>query len=195
MDVISKFIKKNKLMESEYKMKITVAIIEGLKPCEPRFNNFKANYKNFDGDIKEFLALDKITYDDKIWVWVRLASKPQLIKWAGLCAQSVLYIFESKYPNDQRPRKTIEAALKVNKSVDVAAAHAAAYDAHAARFYAAYAAADAVRAVANATANAVAYTATNAAAYAATAAARAAARVDSRQNQQQKNLNFILEVL
>ena len=182
-------------------MKITEAIIEKLNPCKSRFNNFKENYKNFDGDIKEFLALDKITYDDKIWVWVRLAPKSQLIKWAGLCANSVLHIFESEYPNDLRPRKAIESALKVNKSVDAAAysadaAYAAATDAYAAARDAAYAAAT------------DAYTATNAAAYAATAAARAvyasaataAADAAARaahacEGQQQKNLNFILEVL
>ena len=58
---------------------------------------------------------------------------------AILCAESVLKYFEDKYPDDDRPRKAIEAAKEYLKTK--LAAYAAADAADAA--YAAYAAADA----------------------------------------------------
>jgi hypothetical protein len=88
------------------------------------------------------------------------------IKFAILCAEAVLLIFEKKYPEDKRPRKSIEAAkgyLK-NPSIDNdVAAYAAAYADDAA----AYAAAAAYNA---------------AAAYAAYAALNAAAAMDKKIN-------------
>jgi len=39
-----------------------------------------------------------------------LDTKMITVKWAILCAKQVLHIFEEKYPDDQRPRKAIEAA-------------------------------------------------------------------------------------
>lgn len=41
-------------------------------------------------------ALDKVGY----------------VRCAIVCAESVLYIYEKKYPEDKRPRKAIEAAVK-----------------------------------------------------------------------------------
>jgi hypothetical protein len=110
------------------------------------------------------------------------------IAFAVLCAESVLNIFETKYPNDKRPRKAIEAAKKYLKTKTPAAAHAAyaaraaadAAAAAAAAAYAAHAAADAYAAHAARPADAAAAAAhaahaAHAAAHAAHAAARAAA--------------------
>ena len=87
-----------------------------------------------------------------------------LVTFAADCAARVLPIFEARFPDDDRPRKAIEAARSGGAAAD--RAHAA---------YAAYAAANAANA-ANAAGNA-ANAAANAAyaAYAAYAAARAAA--------------------
>jgi hypothetical protein len=93
-------------------IKINTAIIRGLNPCESRFNNYLNHYKDFNGTLEEFLALANITYSDKTWVFKGLASKTQLLRWSYLCAESVLHIFETKYPNDKRPRQALDAKLK-----------------------------------------------------------------------------------
>ena len=116
----------------------------------------------------------------------------ELRLFAADCAEHVLYLFEEKYPDDDRPRKAIQSARDfANDSISAYATNAAADAANAAyaaadAAHAAYAAAYAAHAAANAayaTADAAAYAAANAAyaayaaanAYAANAAANAAA--------------------
>jgi hypothetical protein len=99
-----------------------------------------------------------------------------IIIFAILCAESVLYLFENKFPEDKRPSEAIKVAkeyLKNKNSVaDYEAVYEAAYEAaYAADYASAYAAYAAAR-VANA-ANAD-YASAYEAAYAAYAAARAA---------------------
>ena len=126
-------------------MKINKDVIAELSPCESRFNNYLAHYNDFNGDLSEFIKLENITYGDKVWVFIRLATKEQNVKWAALCAKSVLHVFETKYPNDKRPRQAIDAILnneinsEVRKSTYAAdAAYAAAYAAYDAVADAAY---------------------------------------------------------
>ena len=95
--------------------------------------------------------------------------------WAIYCAEAVLHIFEDKYPDDDRPRKAIEAAknyLKHPTEENRNAANAAyAYAAYTAYDDAAYAAYDA--------AYYAAYYAAAYAAYAAAAAKRADPNLDT----------------
>jgi hypothetical protein len=103
---------------------------------------------------------------------------------AIFCAEQVLHIFEDKYPNDDRPRKAIEAAKSGDsnaanaandaKATAKAAAKAAAYAKATAKATAKAAAAKAAAKAAAAATNA-AYAATNAAYAAAYASAYAAA--------------------
>lgn len=86
-------------------MRINTKTIKMLNPCESRFNNYLNYYKNFDSDLLDFILLENITYNDKVWVVTRLFTKEQNVKWSLLCASKVLEIFENKYPNDNRPRK------------------------------------------------------------------------------------------
>ena len=175
-------------------MRISTAIIKELKPCKDRLENYLKHYQDFDGTLEDFILLDKITYNDKVWVFNRLASKEQNVKWALLCASSILHIFEDKFPNDKRPRVALEAieAWLNNPTKENAAnaandaAYAAANAAYAANAYSAAYAAYAAYAAANA-ANAA-----NAAAYAAYAAANAAA---VRINQEEVNLMFMIDAL
>jgi hypothetical protein len=108
---------------------------------------------------------------------VGVLTRGVLVTFAADCAARVLPIFEAKFPDDDRPRKAIEAArlgavaaaaARAADAANAAYAHAAAY----AAANAAYAAAAAANAAANA-AYAAAYAA-YAAAYAARAAANAA---------------------
>ena len=178
-------------------MLINKEIILQFNPCKDRFDNFTIKYPEFNGELKEFLALDKITYKDKIWVSVRLMTRTQKVKFSIKCAESVLHLFESRYPTDKRPRECLEY-LKTFESFEnltqeqkdqirkVRNAYATAYATSAA----AYAAA-----ASDAAADAAAY-ATYATADAAYAAADAADAADyARKIQEDKNLGFILEVL
>ena len=67
------------------------------------------------------MSLPKITLDsilnseiplkDKFWfVCKKLATKEQNQQIAIFCAETVLHIYENKYPNDKRPREAIQAA-------------------------------------------------------------------------------------
>ena len=91
-------------------MKISTEIIKKLNPCTERFNNYLKHYEDFSGTLQEFLNLDKITYDDKVWVFTKITTKKQIIKWGILCAESVLHIFEKEYPYDKRPFLALQAA-------------------------------------------------------------------------------------
>ena len=153
-------------------MQINKDVLKELKPCIERYKNYLEHYAEFDGTFAEFLDLPLISYEDKIWVAKEMLSSKQLVRWAALCAQSVLHIFEDKYPNDKRPRECIDFLLSGNEDKSELEKHKRA----------AYAAA-------NAAANAV-YTAANAvytAAYADDAAA-------ARSSQMAKNIEILKQV-
>jgi hypothetical protein len=111
------------------------------------------------------------------------------VTFAADCAERVLPIFEARFPDDDRPRKAIEAARSSDAyanaaayAANAAAAYAAnaahaAHAAHAAGAYAADAAAYAAYAAAHAAD--AAYADANAAAYAAAHAAYAAYAADA----------------
>ncbi len=161
-------------------------------------------------------------YDWADWLIVEVMTRPQYLKYAIYSAKQVIGIFEKKYPDDDRPRKAIEAAEKVLKSdteenrraahaayIVADAAHAAyivadAADAAADAAYTAYTVADTAYTAAYAAAYAAAdatYAATYAAADAADAAADAAyaaadAAADAaKKNMQLKILNYGLKIL
>jgi len=80
-------------------------------------NNYDNPYDAFqtrpNNDSKLYLI--KNDNDKKIQKDIQilniLDTKIILIKWAVACAEHVLNIFEEKYPDDKRPRKSIEAAI------------------------------------------------------------------------------------
>ena len=75
-----------------------------------------------DDDLRKKIAEIVITMDKKT-----------LVIWASDCAEHVLSYFEEKYPNDNRPRKAIEAARAwVDGELSVSDARSAAFAAHAA---------------------------------------------------------------
>jgi Imm-5 like putative immunity protein len=122
----------------------------------------------------------KTTKEKRLPTWYKDENRRRKVQvqFAILCAEEVLSYFESRNPEDDRPRKAIEAAktyLKTGSAADARAAYAAYAAAYAAAdAYAADAAAYAARAAADAAAYAYAADAAARAAYAADAAARAA---------------------
>lgn len=152
-------------------MKVNVIKIKALNPCKSRLDAFLVNHASFSGTMHKFLNLENVPHTDKVWVYFRLIPKELIGKIAADIAESVLNIYESKYPNDNRPRLAIEAArsgVNCRNAYDAYNAYTAfaypAYDAYAAAYAAAFAAFAAYNA-------AFAYPA-----YAAHAAAHAAAR-------------------
>ena len=84
--------------------------------------------------IRQLVKLDK--HDWALWLLVRRLDRKDRIRFAVYCARDVLPIYEAEYPNDDRPRKAIEAAeacvetnTKKNRDVCADAARDAARDA------------------------------------------------------------------
>jgi hypothetical protein len=186
-------------------MKITLDWLKEKSACT---EGYKWSVKHLEKypDGQEWIEFVQALINDKKldwanWVVVRIMTYKQYVSYAVFAAEQVLGIFEKKYPNDDRPRKAIEAAKKCidnpskrNKAAadaDAAAADADAAAAYAAADAAAYAAADDAYAAAYAAANAAA----DADAAAAAAAAADAAAYDVRNKMKQKILNYGIGLL
>lgn len=90
--------------------------LKSLDPCADRYKNYLENYKDFSGTLSEFLDLPNITLRDKCWVYFRSVPTNNIPLIAADIAESVLHIFEDKYPGDFRPRKAIESARSASAS-------------------------------------------------------------------------------
>jgi len=170
-------------------VEITLGFLRNHHACAEAVEAWKERGCESD-PIKVFgqaMAIER--YEWANWVMVRILNRQQLVHYAVFAAELVLGLYETLYPNDDRPRKAIEAAKEYLKNPTYAvcpAAHAAAdsaadaaraaYAARAAHAaaYAAHAAAYAARA-----ADAAAYAVSPAAADAADAAAYAAYAADA----------------
>jgi len=172
-------------------MKITVEWLEKEKACKSGIDWFKEKKKTDLVDVINLLMKED-HFGWANWTIVRFMDHPQKIQYAIFAAESVIKIFEKKYPNDDRPRKAIEAAKEYLKNPSTENKKAAAYAAAYAAYAAAYAAADAADAAAYAAADAAAYAAADAA-YAAYAAAYAAYAKKKLQKKIIKNGLKILE--
>ena len=90
-------------------MKYTAKYIKKeLNPCESGIENFEQHYPNFEGSLEEILCLDKIPYDNKIWLALKVLDVKDLQQWSVECAEFVLNNFESTMPADTRVRECIE---------------------------------------------------------------------------------------
>jgi len=52
-------------------MEITKEFLKELRPCGNRWKNYLENYRDWSGTLSEFLCLDKISTEDKLWVFTR----------------------------------------------------------------------------------------------------------------------------
>lgn len=91
--------------------------LKSLKPCASRWENYLEHHADFSGTLAEFLSLDHLTIEDKLWVALRpeVIPVPVLQEYACRCAEHVLPIFEKQFPEDKRPREAIEVARKVSR--------------------------------------------------------------------------------
>ena len=156
-------------------LKVTRKFLTEMGACSDGLKWWMSNCKGLSTE-NQLIKLVNYRGDWANWLIVRLFDLEQKRKYAIFAAESVLDIFEKKYPNDKRPRQAIEAAKVVLRSDTLdnrnatAAASSAAYAAYASS--AAVAAADVAYAAAAAASSAAADVA-----YAAAAASSAAADV------------------
>ena len=161
-------------------MKITDKWIKNKRPCEEALKWWDKTERNSTTILKNLIKEEH--YDWANWFIVRLMTHDKKIRYAIYAAEQVIDIFEKKYPDNDRPRKAIQAAKNYLKDKTVKNKNdAAAASAYAASAYddAASAAAAAYDAAAAAYAYAAAAAAYAAAAYAAAAAAYAASAYDA----------------
>ena len=144
-------------------MKINTKIISDLKPCRDRHVNWIEHYSDFDGDILDFLELDKITAEYKVWVAVRVMPRLLVEVFAIDCALSA---YASAADAAAYASSAYAYACAASASAAAASASAAAADADYAAAYACAASASAADAD-----------------YAAAYAASASARKQERENQ------------
>ena len=178
-------------------MQVTKEQLKCLNPCP---DGWEWYLKNGGTDLLDLLLrLNEWKPQHARWLFNALMNRKQRTELAIFCAESVLPIFEDRYPEDKRPRKAIDAARVWLENPTEENRRAAAYAADAA--YAAYAAAaaGAVAAVAAAAADAAdaayaAYAADAAAADAAAADA-AAADADARKQLQIDIIHKAVEIL
>ena len=138
---------------------ITTEIIMSHRPCD---DYPESRVKSLIGNGKtplEILDL-LIPSRDRIWVLTRHGVLPDQIlhEFALLCAESVLHIYEGRYPDDRRPRNAMIAKrrwlegeitdIELSDAARAAEAAARAADVARAAARAARAAADAARAAA-----------------------------------------------
>ena len=127
-------------------MKITVKKLKELGACSDGIDMFREAFPDggeFRDVVERAIAIGAI--DDALWLAPRVLTNEDAVRYAVFAAREALPIFEAKYPEDNRPRKAIEAAEEwlANPCAETAFAAFAAADAAA---YAAFAAADAARA-------------------------------------------------
>jgi hypothetical protein len=133
--------------------KITRKTLEKINACE---SGIRWMEKQGTNDVKKLfdLAIVAGNFQDVNIVLTRMMNKKQKVTYAIFAAESVIDIYEKKYPNDDRPRKAIISAKaylknpcaktkKADAAADAAAAYAAADAAAAAAAAAAAYAADA----------------------------------------------------
>jgi len=82
-------------------MQINKEFLRSLEPCASRYENYLEHHAEFNGSFIEFLDLPNLEYADKIWVTKNVLTKHQAINWSILCVESVVHIFEAKYPDDR----------------------------------------------------------------------------------------------
>ncbi len=172
-------------------MLVTTKIVSELNPCADRFDNFTNEYPDYSGTLREFLKLDKITYDDKVWVFTRLLDKDTLVRWSIKCAESVKHIYDNKMKDNK-----LDSVFETLKSIkdfnnmsenEIQLAESAARSVEAAAWWAAGAARSAARLAARSVEAATRL--------AAESAAEATRLAESEKQQEQLNLDLLVQVL
>jgi len=95
-------------------MQINKEFLKSINLFTDRYEHFIKHHGEFNGSFSEFLDLPNVNYDDKIWVAREILNKNKAVKWATLCAESVVHMFEAKYPDDKRLSDCINYLKSIN---------------------------------------------------------------------------------
>jgi len=95
-------------------MQINKEFLKSLNPCADRYKHFLEHHGEFNGSLSEFMELPNVAYSDKVWVAEKVLTQNQAVSWATLCAESVVSIFEARYPKDKRLSNCMEFLKSVN---------------------------------------------------------------------------------
>lgn len=93
-------------------MKITNEYIKTFNPCDPGIINFDKLYPNYNDHLCKLLALDNISYSDKIWLVCKVVDYKILQQWSIECAENVVENFNKAFPDDNRINECIETTKK-----------------------------------------------------------------------------------
>jgi len=97
-------------------MKTTLNLIRLCQPCEESWKTLLTFLNKTEADHEELsirTILDACGVSDAIWALRAVDGHDKEIRlFACDCAESVLHIFESEYPNDNRPKMVIETARR-----------------------------------------------------------------------------------
>ena len=109
-------------------MIINKDVINSLKPCADRYENYLEHYANFSGNQDDFFELPEISHNDKLWVILRLMPRELVEVFAIDCAVSAYahadaYVYADAYAH----AAAADAAYAHAAAADAAAAAAAAY--------------------------------------------------------------------
>lgn len=194
-------------------MKTTLNKIRSHNPCEGSWRKLLQSLGKTEADDTEVSVryiLDLLGIDDAIWVLRAVDGHDREVRlFACDCAESVLHLYEDKYPDDNRPRNAIEVARRHANveatTIELEEARVDAWDAAARAVWAASAAAAIAAAgtamgaarAAWAAAGTAAWDAAWAAAGTASAAARTvwAARDAARDSEREKQRDFLLKYI
>ncbi len=114
-------------------MKTTLNQIRKHNPCEYSWKKLLQSFGKTEADDTEVsikYILDLLDIKDAIWALRAVEGHDREIRlFACECAESVLHIFEEKYPDDKRPRNAIEVARRYANSEASEEELAAAWDA------------------------------------------------------------------
>lgn len=87
---------------------INEQFIRKYNPCEEGIDNFTKEYPNFNGSLIELLSLEKIPYDDKMWLVTKIVDIKTLQQWSVECAEFVADNYNKVYPDDNRINSCIQ---------------------------------------------------------------------------------------
>lgn len=100
--------------------KVTIPIIKEFNPCQSGLDNLIKHYPKLNMLMSEFLALEQIPYNDKIWLTNIIVDRIILKQWAVECAEQVLSNYNELFPKDNRLTDCIETTkryLEGNESI------------------------------------------------------------------------------
>tara|TARA_S200002703_G_scaffold40354_1_gene35155 strand:- start:7642 stop:8175 length:534 start_codon:yes stop_codon:yes gene_type:complete len=96
-------------------MNTTLNKIKAHNPCESGWRKLLSHLGKIEADdepLPFLIILESNGIEDAIWSLLTCDDKRAVRLFACDCAESVLHLFEKKYPEDDRPRKTIEVARR-----------------------------------------------------------------------------------